>query len=171
MNNPTTSRRTLNQRRRMTIILGVLGVAGLATFLVLAGLSASVAYFYTPTDLAKATPPPQGLIRLGGLVAIDSVVRPNPSDNATPSSQKNDAQSALVQFTIEDEFEQTIVRFEGVLPDLFREGQGVVVQGRLAPDGALNAIEVLAKHDETYIPKEVADALKEQGRWQEGGAE
>ncbi|MEL6360562.1 MAG: cytochrome c maturation protein CcmE [Pseudomonadota bacterium] len=143
------------KQRRATLIGGISAIAGLAIILVLIALRSSVAYFYTPTDLAALETNPEGTIRLGGLVEADSV-------EFSPMSD------AVVTFTIEDGSAAIDVFFEGVLPDLFREGQGVVVQGNLDPDGTLMAMEVLAKHDENYMPKEVADALKEQGVWQEG---
>jgi cytochrome c-type biogenesis protein CcmE len=141
--------------RRIFLIGALLGVASLASLLVLTALKGSVAYFYTPSDLAALAAPPTGLLRLGGLVAPGSV-------------KFADGTDATVTFLISDETASTAVTYKGVLPDLFREGQGVVVQGRLNAAGAVVASEVLAKHDETYMPKEVADALKKQGRWQEG---
>ncbi|MEO0400225.1 MAG: cytochrome c maturation protein CcmE [Pseudomonadota bacterium] len=143
------------KQKRLAFVGSLVAVAALAAGLVLTALGSSVAYFYTPSDLANATSPPTGQIRLGGLVRAGSVARAEGAD-------------ASVAFTVEDEFAATPVTFAGVLPDLFREGQGVVVQGALGPDGVLLASEVLAKHDETYMPREVADALKEQGRWREG---
>ncbi len=143
------------QRRRLGLILGVLAAAAAAAGLTLAGLRASVAYFYTPSDLSRLASAPAGLIRLGGLVAAGSVAYA-------------ESDTLAVEFVVEDEFARTPVRYRGVLPDLFREGQGVVVQGRVTAEGALDAVEVLAKHDETYMPREVADALKEQGRWRHG---
>ena len=142
--------------RRILLIGALLGVTSIATLLVLTALKESVAYFYTPSDLAKLAEKPAGLLRLGGLVAPGSVTFAEGGD-------------ATVAFTISDEFATTPVTYRGVLPDLFREGQGVVVQGRLNPGGVVVASEVLAKHDENYMPKEVADALKEQGRWKDGG--
>ena len=141
--------------RRIAFISAIVAVAAVAVALVLTALQSTVAYFYTPSDLEKLAARPQSVIRLGGLVAEGSVAFA-PGDDAS------------VTFTIRDEIAATPVAYRGVLPDLFREGQGVVVQGRLGPDGALVASEVLAKHDETYMPKEVADALKKQGRWKEG---
>ena len=143
------------KQKRLVLASALVGVAGLAAALTLTALKASVAYFYTPSDLAALPAPPTGVIRLGGLVAAGSVALA-------------EGDSAAVRFTVQDEFAAVPVLFEGVLPDLFREGQGVVVQGRLEADGGLTAIEVLAKHDETYMPREVAEALKEQGRWKEG---
>ena len=147
------------KQRRMTLMGGVFVVAALAVGLVLTALNSTVAYFYTPTTLAALPTPPNGAIRLGGLVEAGSVVY---------GDKRAAAEKALVRFAITDQEKTTGVVYAGVLPDLFREGQGVVVQGVLRPDGVLEAAEVLAKHDETYMPKEVADALKEQGRWRNG---
>jgi len=147
----------MNKKNKRLVFIGALvGVAGLAVGLSLTALKASVAYFYTPSDIQNAASAPTGVIRLGGLVAAGSVVHGAGDD-------------AAVEFVVEDEFATTPVSYAGVLPDLFREGQGVVVQGRLGPDGVLTAMEVLAKHDETYMPREVADALKEQGKWRAAG--
>lgn len=146
----------MTKRSRRIFFIGALfGVASIATLLVLTALRGSVAYFYTPSDLAKLATAPAGLLRLGGLVAPGSV----------KFAQSGDA---IVTFTISDEIASTPVTYKGVLPDLFREGQGVIVQGRVGPDGVVVASEVLAKHDENYMPKEVADALKAQGRWKDG---
>ena len=142
------------KQKRGALIASVVLFAGLAVGLVLVALRSAVAYFYTPADLIALAAPPAGVIRLGGLVAADSV-------------KFGEGEDAAVEFTIEDGGGAVDVRFVGVLPDLFREGQGVVVQGRMVAPDRLEAIEVLAKHDETYMPKEVADALKAQGRWQE----
>lgn len=146
----------MTKRSRRILFVGALfGVASLATLLVLTALKDGVAYFYTPSDLARLSETPAGLLRLGGLVTPGSV-------NFAEGGE------AAVAFAISDEAAATQVTYKGVLPDLFREGQGVIVQGRLAADGVLVASEVLAKHDENYMPKEVADALKKQGRWREG---
>jgi cytochrome c-type biogenesis protein CcmE len=139
---------------RMAIAATAIAVAALAAFLVLTALNRSISYFYTPTDLAALPAPPTGPVRLGGLVAAGSV-------------QFADGEDATVDFTVEDGGATRAVSYRGVLPDLFREGQGVVVLGRLDADGRLVASEVLAKHDETYMPREVADALKKQGVWRE----
>ncbi len=145
----------MTKRSRRILLIGALfGVTSIATLLVLTALKESVAYFYTPSDLQKLAAEPSGLLRLGGLVAPGSV-------------KFADSGEAMVAFTISDEIASTPVTFKGVLPDLFREGQGVIVQGRLGSDGVVVASEVLAKHDENYMPKEVADALKAQGRWKE----
>lgn len=142
--------------KRLILVGAIVGVAAIATALVLTAINSTVAYFYMPADLEKLAEPPNGVIRLGGLV--------------TPGSVRfDDGDESRITFIIGDEHAQMPVTFKGVLPDLFREGQGVVVQGRIE-NGAVVASEVLAKHDENYMPKEVADALKEQGRWQEGKA-
>jgi cytochrome c-type biogenesis protein CcmE len=141
--------------RRILFIGAIFGVASIATLLVFSALRDSVAYFYTPSDLAGLPEAPARLLRLGGLVAPGSV-------------RFAAGGEAAVTFTISDELATTPVTYRGVLPDLFREGQGVIVQGRLTADGVVVASEVLAKHDENYMPKEVADALKAQGRWKEG---
>lgn len=142
------------KQKRLFFIGGVFAAAVLAVTLVLTALSSAVAYFYTPADLEKLAEPPKGVIRLGGLVEAGSV-------------QYKEGE-AEVRFIVMDEFARRPVAYRGVLPDLFREGQGVVVEGRVEPDGSINAMQVLAKHDENYMPREVADALKEQGRWKEG---
>lgn len=148
------NRQMTRQQTRAALVVSILGVAALATGLVLTALRHSVAYFYTPSQLSALAQPPKAAIRLGGLVAAGSV--------AFRAGERS-----IVDFVVEDGHAATKVSFEGVLPDLFREGQGVVVQGRLAPDGHLSALEVLAKHDETYMPREVADALKKQGVWRD----
>lgn len=142
--------------KRLLLVGGAVGIAAVAVALVLTALQSSVSYFYTPSDIRKLAAAPTGMIRLGGLVAPGSVKFAEGDD-------------AAVAFVIRDEAAETQVFYVGVLPDLFREGQGVVVQGRIEGD-RLVASEVLAKHDENYMPKEVADALKKQGRWKEGGA-
>jgi len=145
------------KQKRTALISGAFIAATAAVGLVLAALNNAVSYFYIPSELAKLTAPPDGIIRLGGLVAPGSVTYDG-SDDAT------------VHFQITDEIAETAVSFKGVLPDLFREGQGVVVQGRLDASGGVEAIEVLAKHDENYMPRELTEALKEQGRWRESDA-
>ncbi|HOP19546.1 MAG TPA: cytochrome c maturation protein CcmE [Parvularculaceae bacterium] len=142
------------KQKRFAFIGGIFAVAALAVTLVLTALSSAVAYFYTPSDLDALDHPPTGVIRLGGLVEGGSV--------------QYNKEEAEVHFVIMDEAGRRAVTYRGVLPDLFREGQGVVVEGKLAPDGSVTAMQVLAKHDENYMPREVADALKKQGRWKEG---
>jgi cytochrome c-type biogenesis protein CcmE len=142
------------RHRRLVLLAGVLAIAALATGLTLTALNRSVAYFFSPSDLAALAAAPSGALRLGGLVEVGSVLY---------SEDK-----AEVRFVVADERASRAVVYRGVLPDLFREGQGVVVEGRLEPEGTLRASQVLAKHDENYMPREVADALKKQGRWKDG---
>lgn len=144
---PSTPSMTRKQRRAL-VIAGGLGVLGLALALVLMALSSTITYFKTPSDLATAPVPSGQRFRLGGLVADGSVKR---------------GQGLEVEFQVTDTLRSTPVVYRGVLPDLFREGQGVVAEGRLEPDGRFRADTVLAKHDETYMPPEVAKALKEKG--------
>jgi cytochrome c-type biogenesis protein CcmE len=137
------------------MIAGALSVLAVAVGLVLMALRDSIVFFHTPSDLtAKAVPVGQR-IRLGGLVAMGSVKRGQGTD---------------VEFAITDTAEQVTVRYRGVLPDLFREGQGVVTEGALEAGRIFRADSVLAKHDENYMPPEVAKALKEKGLWQHGSA-
>ena len=109
-------------------------------------------FFNSPTDLVEKHVAPGTRVRLGGLVAPGSLVR---GDNLN------------VRFEVTDGNRNVAVTYQGILPDLFREGQGVVTEGALAPDGVFKADNVLAKHDENYMPKEVADALKKSGHWKE----
>ncbi len=147
------SRRPYRSRknRRLAMIVGGLAFLGIAAALVLTAFEDSVVFFFSPTDLTAKEIGPDRRVRLGGLVEEGSVSR-GPGDGE-------------VRFAVTDGNTTLPVRFVGVLPDLFREGQGVVAQGRLA-GGTFEADEVLAKHDETYMPPEVADALKKQGHWQ-----
>lgn len=146
----------MTKRRKRLLLIGVIvSVAAVSAALVLTALSSTVAYFYTPSDLQKMERSPAATIRLGGLVETGSVHFDGGDETA-------------VNFVIRDEIARTPVSYRGVLPDLFREGQGVIVQGKIDADGRVIASEVLAKHDENYMPKEVADALKKQGRWKEG---
>ncbi|MEL6437520.1 MAG: cytochrome c maturation protein CcmE [Pseudomonadota bacterium] len=139
------------KQKRMTVIFSGLAVLGLAAALVLTALSEQVTFFRTPSDLQAVNPEALDRLRLGGLVVDGSV---------------ENLDDATVKFAVEDVNHSIEVRYAGILPDLFREGQGIVAEGRLQSDGTFLADTVLAKHDETYMPKEVADALKEQGHWQ-----
>jgi cytochrome c-type biogenesis protein CcmE len=141
------------KQRRLTLI-GVAGaVLASALGLTLFALSGQIALFKTPTDLVQQTIDPGQRLRIGGLVKDGSVVR---------------GTGATVSFEVTDTANDVAVVYTGLLPDLFREGQGVVTEGVLGEDGVFRADTVLAKHDENYMPKEVVDALKAQGRWQEG---
>ncbi|MGD9617703.1 MAG: cytochrome c maturation protein CcmE [Alphaproteobacteria bacterium] len=150
----------MTRKRRRLIALGVgLSLLAAATALVLAAFNENLVFFYSPSDLAeKAIGPmaigPDRRIRIGGLVE--------------PQSLRRQAGGHGVDFRVTDGRATLAVVYDGVLPDLFREGQGVVAEGRLRGDGVFAATSVLAKHDENYMPPEVADALKKAGHWQEG---
>jgi cytochrome c-type biogenesis protein CcmE len=124
-----------------------------AVGLVLAAFEDNLVFFNSPTDVQEKKVASNARFRLGGLVEEKSVVR----------------QGTLTTFRVTDMRHSVLVRYDGLLPDLFREGQGVVTEGRLGDDGVFVASTVLAKHDENYMPPEVADALKKSGHWQ--GAE
>ena len=141
------------KQRRLVLIGSAVAVLGLAVGLVLTALKDSIVFFNSPTDVVEKHVGTGARIRLGGLVKTGSVVR---SDNLQVRFEVTDGKSSIK------------VAYQGVLPDLFREGQGVVTEGALEPSLALfKADSVLAKHDEKYMPKEVADALKKQGLWNE----
>jgi cytochrome c-type biogenesis protein CcmE len=140
------------KQRRIVLIASGLGVLLVAVLLVLSALKDSIVFFNTPTDVAEKHVAPGSRIRLGGLVANGSVTR-------------GDALS--VRFEVTDGNRSIPVTFQGILPDLFREGQGVVAEGSLDGSGVFKADNVLAKHDERYMPKDVADALKKQGHWKD----
>ncbi len=142
-------------RRRLTLLAVIAPVLALAVGLALWGLSDSISFFYTPSQAREARPAPGRAIQLGGLVSAGSVAK-------HPDGR--------VEFTVEDQRARDRVVFQGDLPDLFREGQGVVAVGAFRPDGVFEAKRVLAKHDERYMPREVAKALKEQGEWRGDGA-
>ena len=134
------------------MIVAGLGVIGLAVGLVLWGLSGNIMFFYSPSDLLEKQVKHGQRFRLGGLVEEGSLVR---------------GKSTKIEFKVTDNAKVVPVVFEGVLPDLFREGQGVVAEGMLNPAGVFVADNVLAKHDENYMPPEVASSLKKKGVWQE----
>jgi len=140
------------KQRRMTIIGAALAVLALAAALVLNALRDSIVFFSTPSMVAEKHIQPGKRFRLGGLVQPGSVQR---GDNLS------------VTFEIADEHARLPVTYKGILPDLFREGQGVVAEGALDAGGVFKADTVLAKHDEKYMPRDVADALKKQGHWKD----
>ena len=140
------------RQRRLTMIGGSLAVLALAAALVLNALRDSIVFFSTPSMAAEKHIPPGKRFRLGGLVENGSLKR---GDNLA------------VSFTVSDGSTRLPVAYKGILPDLFREGQGVVAEGSLDQAGVFNADTVLAKHDETYMPRDVADALKKQGHWKD----
>jgi len=136
--------------KRLTLIAGAMAVLGVAAGLMLFALRDNIVFFYTPSELAKKRTAPGARLRIGGLVKEGTVMK--------------DGQD--VRFTVTDKTSDLPVSYTGLLPDLFREGQGVVVDGVLQASGDFRADSVLAKHDERYMPRDVADALKKQGVWQ-----
>ena len=142
-------------RRRLTVIAAIAPVLVLAVALALWGLRGSISFFYTPSQAAAAKPPPGRSVQLGGMVARGTVVK-------HPDGR--------VEFTVADQHAADRVVFQGDLPDLFREGQGVVAVGAFRDDGVFEARNILAKHDERYMPREVAQQLKKQGEWRGDGA-
>lgn len=141
------------KQRRLVMIGSALGVLAIAAALVLNALSDSIVFFSTPGSVAEKHIQPGKRFRLGGMVEEGSLKR---------------GENLSVSFVVSDGRATLPVTFKGILPDLFREGQGVVAEGALDAAGTFRADNVLAKHDETYMPKEVADAIKKEGRWQEG---
>lgn len=142
--------------KRLVLIGGALAVLSLAVGLVLFALRDNIVFFYTPSELAQKQLAPGARLRIGGLVKEGSVTR---------------GENRNVAFSVTDRTRDLAVAYTGLLPDLFREGQGVVVDGTLGPDGVFRADSVLAKHDERYMPRDVADALKKQGVWKGDGTE
>jgi cytochrome c-type biogenesis protein CcmE len=140
------------KQRRLSLIGAALGVIALAVALVLGALKESIVFFNSPTDVVEKHIQPGTRIRVGGLVKQGSVSR---------------GDSLAVRFEVTDGKRTIPVAYQGLLPDLFREGQGVVAEGALDSAGTFRADSVLAKHDETYMPKDVADALKKQGHWKD----
>lgn len=140
------------RRRRLAFVLFIVFGVGVAVSLTLYALQQNISLFYAPSQISAGEAPVGRSIRVGGLVVDGSVQR--------------DPETLLVTFVLTDQAAQLPVRFEGILPDLFREGQGIVARGILTEDGSLLAEEVLAKHDENYMPPEVADSLKQAGTWQ-----
>jgi cytochrome c-type biogenesis protein CcmE len=141
------------KQRRLILISASLGVLAVAAALVLSALRDSIVFFNSPTDLAEKHIAAGTRMRIGGLVKPGSIVR---GDNLQ------------VRFAVTDGKADVAVHYQGIVPDLFREGQGVVAEGKVEPGGTFAADTVLAKHDERYMPREVVDALKKSGRWQEG---
>jgi cytochrome c-type biogenesis protein CcmE len=144
----------MTRKRRRLIILVACGLGlGSAAALTLAAFSDNMVFFVAPSDLARKEASRGRTFRLGGLVQAGSLERTE--QGGKPSAR----------FRVTDGRASIEVDYVGILPDLFREGQGIVTLGSLRPDGTFAAQEVLAKHDETYMPKEVADALKKSGHW------
>jgi len=138
------------KHKRLTFVIVAMALVGVATGLVLYGLKDGISLFHSPTDIVEKKPAASQRLRLGGLVEEGSV--------------KSENGSAIVLFVVTDMANTVKVSYNGLLPDLFREGQGIVAEGHFV-DGTFVATEVLAKHDETYMPPEVADSLKKSGNW------
>jgi len=143
------------KQRRLAFAVALLLAGALGAALVVFALKDNILFFYSPTDLAAHPVPPGTNFRIGGLVQQGSVVRDHGLE---------------VRFLVTDGKNSVPVHYSGVLPDLFREGQGVVAMGSRGANGVFDAREVLAKHDERYMPPEVVDALKKTGHWQEGAS-
>jgi cytochrome c-type biogenesis protein CcmE len=136
------------RHKRLAIVAGIVCAVGIATALVLNAFQSNLVFFYSPTQVAAREAPAGRTFRLGGLVEAGSVVR----------------DGLAVRFVVTDTAKTIPVRYQGVLPDLFKEGKGVVAQGQVGADGVFVAREVLAKHDENYMPPEAAEALKRAGQ-------
>jgi cytochrome c-type biogenesis protein CcmE len=132
------------RHKKAAIVVGVLGAVGVATALVLNAFNSNLVFFYTPTQIAAKEAPAGRTFRVGGMVESGTVKR----------------EGVTVRFMVTDTAKTVPVKYDGVLPDLFKEGKGVVAQGQLGPDGVFVAREVLAKHDENYMPPEAADAVQ-----------
>jgi cytochrome c-type biogenesis protein CcmE len=143
------------KRRRLYVVLGGLALLGVATALVLSAFSDNLVFFYSPSDIIAKHVPDGRSIRIGGLVEQGSV--------------KRETDGRTLDFSVTDGNHAVPVTYQGDVPDLFREGQGVVAEGKLE-HGTFRAASVLAKHDEKYMPPEVVDALKRSGHWRETAA-
>jgi cytochrome c-type biogenesis protein CcmE len=142
------------KQKRLAVIAGLGLVLAVATGLILVALRDQIVFFYSPSEIAERSVAPGTPIRLGGLVKEGSWVR---------SGETN-------EFIVTDGESDMAVTYVGILPDLFKDGQGVVAEGTLTPTGTFTATNVLAKHDENYMPKEVVESLKERGEWQREGS-
>jgi len=141
------------RHKRLAIIVGALAALGIAAALVLNAFQSNLVFFFTPTQVASGEAPHDRTFRIGGLVKVGSLER----------------KDVTAHFIVTDTVRDMPVNFTGILPDLFKEGKGVVAQGKIGADGVFVASEVLAKHDENYMPPEAAEALKrahEQGKAQ-----
>jgi len=143
-----------NRKRRLTIVVGLVALVAVAVGLTLYALRANINLFFTPSQIAAGEAPHDRTMRIGGVVKKGSVER--------------NGDSLQVAFSVTDFASDVRVSYDDILPDLFREGQGVVVIGRLRDDGEFIAQQVLAKHDENYMPPEVAEALKATGNLPDG---
>ena len=139
------------KQRRLSFFVLILTTLSLATALVLMALEDKIIFFYSPSDISKENLPPDHLFRIGGLVKKNSI--------------KQDTDGITTLFSLTDLLKTVDVKYRGILPDLFREGQGIVAKGKLNKEGVFFAEEILAKHDEKYMPPEVADSLRKTGLW------
>src|SRR5271154_6469911 len=153
---PLKTRVMTRKRRRLVLIGGGLAVLAIAVALMLNAFRDSIVFFNSPSDVTEKHIEPGTRIRLGGLVKTGSLVH---------------GSNLSIRFEVTDGSRELPVIYQGVLPDLFREGQGVVAEGALDGGGVFNADTILAKHDENYMPKEVADALKKSGHWKDDYAQ
>jgi len=142
------------KKSRLILISSAIAVLSLAMGLVLVALRDNIVFFYGPSELAQKPPLAGQRLRIGGLVKQGSLMR---------------EVGQTVRFAVTDTKQEIEVTYSGILPDLFREGQGVVAEGAIGQDRRFHADNILAKHDERYMPRDVADALKKQGIWREGG--
>ena len=138
------------RHRRLALVAGGIAALGVAAALVFSALESNLVFFFTPTQVAAKEAPVDRTFRIGGLVESGSV--------------KRQADGRTVHFVVTDTAQRIPVVYQGLLPDLFKEGKGVVAQGKLGPDGAFHATEVLAKHDENYMPPEAKDAIDQAHR-------
>lgn len=151
----TGGKKGMTRKQRRLTLIGIAGVVlAVAAGLVLYAMTDRIVFFNSPSDLAANPSPPGTRLRLGGLVVAGSVVK---------------HEDGRVTFDVTDGPATVTVAYKGILPDLFREGQGVVTEGLVGPGGTFSADSVLAKHDENYMPREVVDALKAQGVWEGDG--
>ncbi len=140
------------KQKRLSVILGLAVVLAISTALILNALRDQIVFFYSPTELMERPELAGEAIRIGGLVEDGSWIKQGSSN----------------VFAVTDGTTRITVTYDNLVPDLFREGQGVIAEGRLGEDGTFAATNVLAKHDENYIPKEVEAAMREQGYWKDG---
>lgn len=139
------------KHKRLMFVLGGMAALGIAAGLIVSAFDENLVFFFSPSELQAKEVRPDQRIRIGGLVEEGSLAK--------------EADGVTISFRVTDLTASLPVSYKGLLPDLFREGQGVVAEGKLRADGVFEANEVLAKHDENYMPREVADALKKSGEW------
>lgn len=139
------------KKKRLFLILGGLVVLGVAAGLVLYAMRGTASFFRMPSEITTEDIQTQRPLRLGGIVQKGSVQKGN---------------GTVIRFSVTDKTKQEVISFDGILPDLFREGQGIIAEGHFNKEGLFIADRVLAKHDETYVPKDIADRLKAQGLWE-----